>query len=116
VDETDKIEEKWIKINLALEIDSQNHIIRATETWETQFRGADENSTFGDSRRNEGWGIVTPEGNLFLLMKTEPYHHNYYYLTIARIRRSAVQRLIIWRYYAMRSPPTVILPLKALMN
>jgi hypothetical protein len=25
VDETDKIEEKWIKINLALEIDSQNH-------------------------------------------------------------------------------------------
>lgn len=83
VDETDKIEEKWIKINLALEIDSQNHIIRATETWETQFRGADENSTFGDSRRNEGWWIVTPEGNLFLLMKTEPYHHNYYYLTIA---------------------------------
>ena len=34
------------------------------------------------SRPAEGWGIITPEGSLFLVMKTLPLVHNYYYLPV----------------------------------
>ena len=101
VEDSDEIEEKWIKINLALDVDSENHLIHATETWEVQFRGAGETTTFSNNRPNEGWGIVTPEGNLFLLMKTKPYDHNYYYLTLAAnppLGNAVVDRLALLRH------------------
>jgi hypothetical protein len=83
VEETDQIEEKWIKTNLTLEVDPNSNIVRARERWEVHFRGADGVTVFGGSPESEGWGIVTPEGNLFLFMKTKPFVRNYYYFSIA---------------------------------
>jgi len=33
--------------------------------------------------RANGWGVITPEGNLFLFMKHELLGYNHYYFTIA---------------------------------
>ena len=40
-------------------------------------------TVFSGGRNSEGWGIETPEGNLFLFMKENLFAHRYYYLTIA---------------------------------
>jgi hypothetical protein len=85
VDDPEQIEEKWIKTNLTLELDRTRYV-RATETWEIHYRGAGEPPAPGGSRPSEGWGIVTPEG-LFLVMKTQPYRHNYYYLPVEQNSR-----------------------------
>jgi hypothetical protein len=83
VEDPDQIEEKWIKTHLTLELDPNSRNVRATETWEIHFRGASENAVLsGGSRPAEGWGIITPEGSLFLVMKTLPRVHNYYYLPV----------------------------------
>jgi hypothetical protein len=82
VEDADQTEESWIKTNLTLELDRNSRYVRATETWEIHFRGADEPPTLGGSRPSEGWGIVTPEGSLFLVMRTQPNVHNYFYLPI----------------------------------
>jgi hypothetical protein len=82
VEQMEEIEEKWVKTILTLKVDYPNRIIRATETWEIHFLGPNETSVVGGDRPGEGWGIATPEGNLFLFMKTQPYLHNYCYLTL----------------------------------
>jgi len=84
VEDPDQIEEKWIKTTLTLELDPNSRNVRATETWEIHFRGGDENAMLSGSgsRPAEGWGIITPEGSLFLVMKTLPHVHNYYYLPV----------------------------------
>ncbi len=68
VEDPDEIEEKWIKTSLTLELDHLGRTVRATETWEIHFRGTGEAAVLGGSRPSKGWGIVTPEGNLFLVM------------------------------------------------
>lgn len=83
VDNTDQMEEIWIKTILRLEVDCSNRHVHAMETCETHIREPGETSVLSGGLPNEGWGIVTPEGNLFLFMKTQPYSHNYYYLTLA---------------------------------
>jgi hypothetical protein len=82
VENPDEIEEQWIKISLTLKIDDQNRVVRATEAWEIHFRGADEALIPSGEQPSEGWGIVTPEGNLCLFMKTKPYERHYYYLPV----------------------------------
>jgi hypothetical protein len=83
VEDPDQIEEKWIRTTLTLERIPNSQNVRATETWEIHFRGTGEAAMFGGSRPSKGWGIVTPEGSLFLVMKTQPNAHNYYYLPVA---------------------------------
>ena len=82
VEDPDQIEEKWIKTNLSLELDHNSRNVRATEMWEIHFRGGDQTGVLSGSRPSEGWGIVTPEGSLFMVMKTKPYVRNYYYLPV----------------------------------
>ena len=87
VEDPEQIEDKWIKTNLTLEVDRKTRYVRATETWEIHDREAGEPPALGGSRPSEGWGIVTPEGSLFLVMKTQPYRQNYYYLPVEQNSR-----------------------------
>jgi hypothetical protein len=82
VEDPDQIEEKWIKTNLTLELDDHSDNVRATETWEIHFRGEGETTSLSGSRPSNGWGVVTPEGKVLLVMKTQPHVHNYYYLPV----------------------------------
>ena len=54
---------------LTLELDPNSRIVRATETWEILFSRRRRELTILTvaSRPAEGWGMVTPEGNLFLV-------------------------------------------------
>jgi hypothetical protein len=83
VEQMEENEEKWVRTILILKVDYPTSIVSATETWEIHFRGPDKTSVVSGDRPGEGWGAATPEGNLFLFMKTQPYLHNYCYLTIA---------------------------------
>ncbi len=82
VENPDEAEEQWIKISLRLEIDHPSRVVCARETWEIHFRGDDEVLMPSGERPSEGWGIVTPEGNLCLFMKTKPWKRSYYYLPV----------------------------------
>jgi hypothetical protein len=76
VEATDQNEEIWIRAKLELKIDPDTRFVRAIETLETHVREADETEVLSDGRTNEGWGVITPEGNILLFMKT-PDRHNY---------------------------------------
>jgi hypothetical protein len=82
VEDPDQIEEIWIKTSLTLEVDRNSRYVHATETWEIHFHGTGEPPLPGGGRPSEGWGVVTPEGSLFLVMKTQPNAHNFYYLPV----------------------------------
>jgi hypothetical protein len=82
-DTDDEDEEKWIKINIGLRVDPHRQVIQATETMEIHFRGDGKSDVFVGNKPSEGWGIVTPEQNLFLFMKTPPDASNHYYFTMA---------------------------------
>jgi hypothetical protein len=86
VDDAEQLEEIWVKTTLRLDVDWRNRHVHATETWEMHVRSPGETSVLSGGLLNEGWGVVTPEGNLFLFMKTKPYDHNYYYLSLAARR------------------------------
>ena len=75
IDEIDQDEEKWIKTILTLEVDREHCILRAMEGSGIHFRGADGVTVFSGGRNSEGWGIETPEGNLFLFMKENLFAH-----------------------------------------
>jgi hypothetical protein len=82
VENADQAEENWVKTSLTLQLDDKSQNVRATETWEIHFRGEGETAIPSGCRPSNGWGIVTPEGSIFLVMKTQPHVHNYYYLPV----------------------------------
>jgi hypothetical protein len=82
-EETGETEEKWIKASITFEGDFDQRIVHATEDIEIHFRKDGEVDVIGGDRPSEGWGVVTPDGNLFLFMRTQPFAGNYYYLTMA---------------------------------
>jgi hypothetical protein len=82
LEETGDDEEKWIKTNIVLEVDHKQSFIRATENLEIHFRGGPETDVIGGGRPSEGWGVLAPDGNIFLFMRTRPFPGNYYYLTM----------------------------------
>jgi hypothetical protein len=80
-EETGDIEEKWIKTCLEIEVFCDG--VRATETSEVHFRGAGEPLVLSGENSGEGWGVVTPDNNIFFFMRSMPYIRNYYYITLA---------------------------------
>lgn len=84
IEKINEDEERQIKEILTLEVDHKSRGLRATERSEIYCREADEVSVFPGGAESEGWGIETPEGNLFLFMKNKSTgRHWHYYLTIA---------------------------------
>jgi hypothetical protein len=83
LEETGDDEEKWIKSSIVLEVNRKQKFIRATEDMEIHFRGKGETDIIGGGQPSEGWGVVAPDGNIFLFMRARPFTGSYYYLTIA---------------------------------
>jgi hypothetical protein len=80
------------RVELILEVRERDHVIRAfeaSEAWshaiEVGFNpGEDcETSELDATSRANGWGVITPEGNLFQFMKHELLGYNHYYFTVA---------------------------------
>jgi hypothetical protein len=66
------------RVELILEVRERDHVIRA---FEVIFER--ETSEFETTCRANGWGVITPEGNLFLFMKRKQLGYNHYYFTVA---------------------------------
>ncbi len=97
------------EIELSLEVDEQNSLVRIFEHAKSylpksQLAGNQAYSR-GEARQrvqSEGWGILTPEDNLFIFMKGKHYGSNYYYLTLGMDRNlrseSPIGKLLLLRH------------------
>jgi hypothetical protein len=79
IEKTDEDEERCVMAILTLEVDHKIGGLRATERSEVRFLGPGEIEVIPDPWIIKGWGIVTPEGDLFLFMNRTS---TYYYQTI----------------------------------
>jgi len=81
------------RVELTLDVHAGDHVIRVSESSEARLSVMDadihtaemspEYPELDATYRANGWGVITPEGNLFLFMKDERFGYNHYYMTIA---------------------------------
>jgi len=81
------------RVELTLDVHKRDHVIRVSEASEAWSWGIELDGETGESLpvdqklevtyRANGWGVITPEGNLLLFLKNERFGHNHYYFTIA---------------------------------
>jgi hypothetical protein len=97
------------EIELSLAVDVQNSLLRIFEHAKSYLSKNKLTGNQASSReearqrvQSEGWGILTPEDNLFIFMKGKHYGGNYYYLTLGMDRNlrseSPIGRLLLLRH------------------